>query len=112
MSDETVGLLHERMNLVLVAYRHMVGNCRASVDELESYVLDAHRIVDDAIVLHDSEDCTKPTAIRKIVSYGPVGRCNCSACNWAIDPFDAFCRRCGARFVGTTYSHKKWSDHG
>lgn len=40
------------------------------------------------------------TATRKVRSYGEVVRYNCSACNWAIEPYDRFCRRCGAEFVG------------
>jgi hypothetical protein len=28
---------------------------------------------------------------------GATGRCYCGACNWIIDPYDRFCRRCGAR---------------
>lgn len=43
------------------------------------------------------------TATRKVTSFGEVGRCNCSACNWCIDPYDLFCRRCGARFTKTIY---------
>jgi len=43
------------------------------------------------------------TATRKVTSFGEVGRCNCSACNWCIDPYDLHCRRCGARFTGTEY---------
>lgn len=43
------------------------------------------------------------SAVRKVRSFGEVGRCNCSACNWCIDPYDLFCRRCGARFTETTY---------
>lgn len=42
------------------------------------------------------------TAHRKLVSYGTgARRCNCGACNWLIDSYDAYCRRCGARFTGT-----------
>lgn len=42
------------------------------------------------------------TARRRLVSYGTgARRCNCGACNWLIDPYDAYCRRCGARFTGT-----------
>ena len=40
-------------------------------------------------------------AIRKVRTYGAIGRCNCSACNWAIEQYDRFCRRCGAELVGT-----------
>lgn len=47
----------------------------------------------------------RPTATRRIVSYGPIGRCNCSACNWSIDPYDAYCKRCGARLTATEYRH-------
>lgn len=43
------------------------------------------------------------TATRKVTSFGEVGRCNCSACNWCIDPYDLHCRRCGARFTETIY---------
>jgi len=50
------------------------------------------------------------TATRKVISYGAIGRCNCSACNWCVDPFDAYCRRCGARFVGTEYTHCREED--
>lgn len=50
------------------------------------------------------------TATRKVTSYGAIGRCNCSACNWCVDPFDAYCRRCGARFVGTEYTHCREED--
>lgn len=101
-----VALLHERMNRTLVAFRHMVGNCRAGADELGPYVEDAHRIIDAAVSLRGPEGHSEHTAIRKIVSYGPIGRCNCSACNWTIDPYDAFCRRCGAMFTATEYNHK------
>lgn len=27
-----------------------------------------------------------------------IGHCNCSACNWLVDPYDRYCRRCGAKF--------------
>jgi len=43
------------------------------------------------------------TATRKVRSFGEVGRCNCSACNWCVDPYDLHCRRCGARFNETIY---------
>jgi len=43
------------------------------------------------------------TATRKVTSFGEVGRCNCSACNWCVDPYDLHCRRCGARFTETIY---------
>jgi len=36
-------------------------------------------------------------------TYGAIGRCNCSVCNWAIDQYDRFCRRCGAELAGTEY---------
>ena len=42
-------------------------------------------------------------AIRKVRTYGAIGRCNCSVCNWAIDQYDRFCRRCGAELAGTEY---------
>lgn len=43
------------------------------------------------------------TATRKVVSYGDYGRCLCSACDWSIDPDDAFCRHCGAELTATEY---------
>lgn len=44
---------------------------------------------------------SEKTATRKIASFGEVGRCNCSSCNWLIDPHDLYCRRCGARLTAT-----------
>lgn len=29
-----------------------------------------------------------------------VGNCHCSKCNASIDPFDKFCRKCGAKIKG------------
>lgn len=26
-----------------------------------------------------------------------IGRCECGSCHWPIDPFDHYCRHCGAR---------------
>lgn len=43
------------------------------------------------------------TAVRKVTSFGEVGRCNCSSCNWCVEPYDLHCRRCGARFTETIY---------
>lgn len=40
------------------------------------------------------------TAQRKVVSNGLTGHCECSACNTPIDPFDLYCRRCGAELEG------------
>ena len=42
----------------------------------------------------------RPKATRVMHSAGAIGHCNCSACNWIIDPYDAYCRRCGAMFEG------------
>ena len=42
-------------------------------------------------------------ATRVIRTYGAVGRCTCSECNWRIDPYDNFCRRCGSELVKTEY---------
>lgn len=40
-------------------------------------------------------------AKRILHSQGAIGHCNCSACNWIIDPYDAYCRRCGAKLNDT-----------
>ena len=47
------------------------------------------------------------TATRKVTSFGELGHCNCSACNWCVDPYDLYCRRCGARFTETIYERAK-----
>ena len=44
----------------------------------------------------------KKRATRVLYANGAIGHCNCSKCNWLIDPYDAYCRRCGAQFDGTT----------
>ncbi len=43
----------------------------------------------------------RKTATRIVSNDGEVGRCNCSACNWIVDRYDNYCRRCGAEFAGT-----------
>lgn len=42
-------------------------------------------------------------AIREVRTYGAIGRCTCSLCHWRIDVIDLYCKRCGAKFVGTEY---------
>ena len=39
-------------------------------------------------------------ACHVVVSDGITGHCSCGACGSAIDPWDAFCRRCGAELSG------------
>jgi len=46
------------------------------------------------------------SATRIIRTRGAIGRCNCSACGWRIDPYDRFCRRCGARLNETRYERE------
>ena len=36
------------------------------------------------------------TATCHVVHHGATGHCECSACGLAIDPWDKFCRHCGA----------------
>lgn len=33
-------------------------------------------------------------------SRGAVGHTNCGRCNWLIDPYDRYCRRCGTKIKG------------
>ncbi len=40
------------------------------------------------------------TAERVVVSDGVTGHCACSGCRKAIDPWDAYCRHCGAKLEG------------
>lgn len=42
-------------------------------------------------------------ATRMVMSYGAIGRCSCSECGWGVEVSDAYCRECGARFIGTEY---------
>lgn len=40
------------------------------------------------------------TAEAKIVSNGITGHCECGECDTPINPYDSFCRHCGARLTG------------
>ena len=41
-----------------------------------------------------------PTAERASrTNDGLTGHCECTACGWPIDPFDAYCRHCGAKLT-------------
>ena len=51
------------------------------------------------------------TAIRRISSHDGVGHCNCSECNWYVDPCDMYCRRCGAMLVSTEYKTMEAKDN-
>ena len=42
----------------------------------------------------------RPTATHMIVNRGTTGHCACTGCGKAIDPWDRFCRSCGARLEG------------
>jgi len=43
------------------------------------------------------------TATRQVRTYGAIGRCNCSECKFSVEVSDAYCRECGAKFIGTDY---------
>ena len=48
------------------------------------------------------ERLVSPKTAKRVTTTNPdtdgaTGRCHCGACNWIIDPYDRFCRRCGAR---------------
>lgn len=47
----------------------------------------------------------RPTATRRVVSHGEYGSCSCGACDWEIEPYDAYCKGCGARLTATEYRH-------
>ena len=42
----------------------------------------------------------RPTATHMIVNQGTTGHCACTGCGAAIDPWDHYCRHCGALMEG------------
>ena len=42
----------------------------------------------------------RTTATHMIVNQGTTGHCACTGCGKAIDPWDAWCRHCGALMEG------------
>lgn len=52
-----------------------------------------HKLTNAAVV-------ERPTATHMIVNHGATGHSACTGCGKAIDPWDSWCRHCGARLEG------------